>query len=209
MSTPDAIFPSDNEYGIPTLDLDLDAKYVDAPVRAWGVEARNARMRGTYHFYRDDYKFSSLWANPKPVVQSKCVAIIEPNFSTSESEPMASALYQIYRKRWLSRYWQTKGIRTVVDLHVADRWQDLNLLGVTKDWTTYATRGSDDTLEQVICEAHVGIRHAQGAKVSMVVIGGATKIKQLCYRKRWIWVPAPRQTGFKISEHFNATAKAV
>lgn len=33
---PDALFPTDNEWDIPTLFLPLQADFVDLPVRGWG-----------------------------------------------------------------------------------------------------------------------------------------------------------------------------
>lgn len=139
---PDALFATDNALGIPLLDVGLQATYVHLPVRTWGSVKRNQVMRGTWHFYTDDYRFEALWTDPSGVVNSECNAAVEPNFSTSEQMPEVVGWYQIYRKRWLARYWQSHGIPVFVDLNVAPRFYYANLLGVPRGWRSWMTRGS-------------------------------------------------------------------
>jgi len=116
---PSALFPSDNEFGIPVLDVEKQAEIIDAPVTRWGRETRKSRMRGTWHFYTDDYRFSALWARPQDLVNSGCVSAIECNFSVHAQTPRAVAIYRTFQKRYLARLWQAHGVRIVVDLNVA------------------------------------------------------------------------------------------
>lgn len=129
-SVPDALWPTDNDWGIPVLDLRLQADAVDLPVVVWGSQARTKEMRGTFTFYLNDSQFTALWDDPSKVVNSHCVNVVEPNFTVTPQTPRAVALWQVYRKRWLARYWQSKGIRIFVDMNAAEGMYDLNMLGV-------------------------------------------------------------------------------
>src|SRR3990172_695710 len=110
------IWPSTNEYGIPDLDIDQQAREIITPFTIWGSVPRGTAMPGTWGFYTEDYRFTALWSDPRPVVRSGCKVAIEPNFSCFEDMPLAVGLWRIYQKRWLARYWQIKGIRIVADL---------------------------------------------------------------------------------------------
>lgn len=78
--TPDCLFPSDPLNGIPILDPSLQALQFGLPFTAWGSVARRGRMRGTWHFYCDDYKFTTIWQTPTLVTNTRCVAVVEPNY---------------------------------------------------------------------------------------------------------------------------------
>lgn len=141
----DLRFPQD-EHDIPMLSLERQAFGLDLPMMAWGSIKRGRPMRGTYHMYVHDHDFIRVWDNPDIVVQTECAAVVEPNFSVFTDTPLPVALWAIYRKRWLARYWQERGINIWVDLRVAPAWRDINLLGVPPGWQCYATRGYADDL---------------------------------------------------------------
>jgi len=145
----DILWQTDNEWGIPLLNINLAAEQAVLPLKKWGTVARTKsarKMPGTWYFYTDDYKFSGLWRDPTPIVNSGCTNVIEPNFSTTAQMPRAVALWRIYQKRWLARYWQSRGIRVFVDLCVDPLFYDLNLLGVPFGWKAWATRVYADQL---------------------------------------------------------------
>ena len=79
---PDALFSSNNQFGIPTLLKDLQGTFVDLPVRGWGAVARPHTMRGTWHFFVDDYKFNALWKHPEAVLKTKAYNCVEANYTT-------------------------------------------------------------------------------------------------------------------------------
>lgn len=187
---PDALFPSDNEWGIPTLKLTMQARSVDLPVERWGRNSRhNAKMPGTFHFYTDDYKFAALWADPLPIITSGCQNIIEPNFSTGEQMPAAVALWGIYRKRWMARWWQEYGVRVFVDLNVEPRFAQLNLLGVPKGWRAYATRAYDERFDLVEHDFALASANAETDDLLFLVMGGGEKARALCGARGWVWIP--------------------
>ena len=96
------------------------ADAVDFPVTQWGTIGANRPMPGTWSFYVDDHRFGALWRDPSPVLRAGAVNVVEPNFSTHDQHPRAYVLWQVYRKRWLARWWQTKGLRVFVDLNVTE-----------------------------------------------------------------------------------------
>src|SRR5690606_30145181 len=127
---PDALFPM-TELGVPLLRPDMQADFVDLPVRAWGSVSRPSRMSGTFHFYVEDFKFSALWSDPSKLHTSpRLNNIVEVNWSINDQTPYPVALYNVYRKRWISRYVQERGVRVFVDLNVPDVYERLNLEGV-------------------------------------------------------------------------------
>jgi len=186
---PDALWPSDNDWGVPTLDPRLQADAVDSPCVAWGSSgARSKPLRGTVCFYTHDRFFEALWSNPGPVLRSGCPTVVEPNFSTHEQMPAAFALWGIYRKRWLARYWQSKGLRVFVDLNVHPNFRRLNLLGVPRSWRAFATRSHSEgaALDD---EFGLAAEHAGTDQLLFLVYGGGSRVKQLAGERGWVWVP--------------------
>ena len=88
-TVPDAIWPTDNDLGIPNLLLELCADALDIPVRGWGSVRRGALMPGTWHLYVDDYRFTALWKDPSKVIATKAVNCVEPNFTVHDQLPRA------------------------------------------------------------------------------------------------------------------------
>jgi hypothetical protein len=187
-TVPDALFATDNDLGIPCLDPRLQAQYCELPVMTWGSVRRTTDMAGTWHFFTDDTRFRALWSDPTPVINSGCVAAVEPNFTTSEQMPPAVAHYQIYKKRWLARYWQTQGVKVWVDLNVAFPWAQTNLLGVPYGWRAYMTRGYSDRLDDLEAEFDLACRHAWTGEILFAVYGGGEAVRQYCQRRALIWL---------------------
>jgi len=198
---PDALWPTDNEWGIPVLDPTMQADAVDLPVNVWGAQGRKTRLtNSTLHFYTDDLRFEALWQDPTPVVNAAPVNVVEPNFSTNIQMPRALVLWHTYRKRWMSRYWQSFGIRVFVDLDVHPELQDINLRGVPRGWRSYACymRQSDhrpEELDRFLCIAQ---HRAQSESVLLLVVGGGPEVQALC-QQRWqcVWVPSFDQAFYR------------
>lgn len=186
------VFDADNPAGIPQLDLSMQATEIVDPFLIWGSIARSKYMPGTYAFYEDDDKFSNLWNDPGKLLNTGCQVAVEPNFSINDLMPPVVALYHIFRKRWLARFWQSKGLKIIVDVNACPKYAKLNLLGVPKGWKAYATRIHKDMhwiteLEYALCQ-----EHAQGDPL-FVVYGGDNKFaRQLCERRGWTWIPDKR-----------------
>jgi hypothetical protein len=184
---PDAKWPSDNEFEIPLLNLHWQANAVDMPFVLWGSQSRRTAQPGTYHFYTDDYRFDSLWEDPTPLVNSRCTAAVECNFSVYENTPRILALYRIYLKRWLARFWQSQGVRIFVDLNVAREFRFDNLLGVPTGWRSYATRGYEDRPNDTMNEFELACDRAGTTDILFVVYGGGAKLRSMATHHGWIW----------------------
>lgn len=184
----DYIFPSDHEWGVPTLDPALQVEVTPTQFTKWGTVGRTHQLTGCIHFYTDDYKFSALWKNPMPVVKSGCSAIVEPNYSQNPDMPAVKVLDRIYNKRWLARFWQTYGIRVLVDLNVEREFFDIALLGVPIGWMAYANRVTKGDLNHLF-EAYELARTRAGREVLYVVYGGGASAQKICMEKGWHWYP--------------------
>lgn len=199
---PDCVFPSSNSDGIADLIFDMQGDFFDYPL-AYGSVKRNGSYRGrTIHFYVDDWRFNSLgnavlygdhfwklWERPDRVWKSGAPSFVECNFSTSNAQPRWRALEQIGKKRHLSRYWQERGMRCWVDLNVAPRYWEENLLGVPLGWKAYATRThKNDTLNTIADQAALAESHAGTDEIKFAVWGNRKEIERLCQREGWIYL---------------------
>lgn len=199
---PDALWPSDNDFGIPLLDINMQALSIDQPCATWGVIERTARMNGTWLFYTEDYRYEAIWTDPSGVVNTGCVNAAEPNFSCYSNMPPAVAMWQIYRKRWIARWWQSMGVRVIVDLNVAPVHYASNRMGIPAGWRTFATRGYSNRLDECHAEYQQACEIAgDGVTPLFVVYGGGQAVKNECKVNGWLWIPEAqdRRKGRKVS----------
>ncbi len=174
---PDCLWPSDNPLDIPVLRTGLMGNTLDLPCIMWGTVARRTmdsqRRPGTLGFYVDDYRFQALWKDPSALLNSGARTIIEPNYSVHERTPVAVATTLIYRKRWLARLCQEfAGMRVFVDLNVALRHMELNMLGVPEGWRAWSTRFYVDSPEVTDEQYARACEHCGDDDVLFVVYGG-------------------------------------
>lgn len=187
---PDAVWPSNNDYEIPTLDLNMQAVALDQPAHVWGTVPRTARHGGAWLFYTEDYRYEQLWKEPGTLLQTKALSATEPNFSAYENMPLPVALWSIYRKRWIARYWQSQGVRVFADLNVAVNWAHLNRLGIPAGWKAFSTRGYESRLDSTHSEYAIAQEIAgDGVTPLFVVYGGGKAVKAEAKRMGWLWVP--------------------
>ncbi|MCD8386270.1 MAG: DUF4417 domain-containing protein [Bacteroidales bacterium] len=185
----DRLYPSDNEYEIPLLRLDRQPENgLLLPFRGWGTNARLKNGVATYHFYVDDYRFANIWGRPDRLVNSGCRECVEPNFSLFQTTPIAYAMQLLYKKRWIARWLQEKGICIWVDLNVAPKFSELNQLGVPKGYNAFATRGNADSPENLLTELAVAQKISGIENPNMIVYGGGRKVKALCLESGLLYV---------------------
>jgi len=182
--------PSDNEYGIPMLDLAMQATDLPASWRKWGECCRKApagESKGV-HLYTEDYKFSGLWTHDWVSHGGYAVAV-EPNYSTGPRMPLAVVLWGLYRKRHLARRWQRAGIRILVDLNVETEFAEVALLGVPQGWRVYATRAREGHREELEMDYDLGCERAGTRDILFVVFGGHWRTAELCADRGWTHIP--------------------
>lgn len=67
------------------------------------------------HFFVDDYQFERLWNDPARYIDklSRYACVATPDFSPYGDMPMATQIYNHYRKHWLGAFWQENGITVI------------------------------------------------------------------------------------------------
>lgn len=171
----DQLFYTDNDLEIPTLDIRMQATECQIPFLCFGEQRRTYNLdgKGTLHFYTDDYRFASVYEHPEKIFrQHNPCNIVEPNFSLYNETPVAFGIQALYKKRWIARAMQERGIRVFVDLNVAQKWYQLNMLGVPRGWRAFATRGYSDRVNNLEFEYAIAQNWAEGAEPLFVIYGG-------------------------------------
>ena len=176
----DYIYPSNNEFDIPTLLMDNMPVHLELPMNPWGAEARYKKGMNTYHFYVDDYRFEQLFKDPIKLLTSGCKAIVEPNCSIHDQTPTAYAIYQTYRKRYLARYLQECGMQIWVDLNVSPHFEEINALGVPDGYNAFCTRGVTGWLNTTERHWEMAQRISGKEHPNMFVYGGGEEIHEWC-----------------------------
>lgn len=186
----DQLFPSDNVLEVPTLRLDMQAKACSIPFVCFGEQRRTYNMQGqgTLHFYTDDYRFRAIYERPDKILQHNPQNIVEPNYSLFNETPMAFGLQHIYKKRFLARACQEKGIRVFVDLNVAPKYYKVNFVGVPRGWASFCTRGYSDRINQTAFELEMAREWADGNPLLFVVYGGGKPVQEFCRDNGLVYV---------------------
>ena len=184
----DYIYPSNNEFDIPTLLDTNQPVHLEMPFAPWGAESRYKKGIATYHFYVDDYRFEQLYKNPILLLQSGCKAVVEPNNSIHDQTPMAYAIYQTFRKRYLTRYLQECGIQVWVDLNVSPHFEEINALGVPDGYNAFFTRGVTGWLETTERHWAMAKRISGLEKPNMCVYGGGKDVEEWCRERDIVYI---------------------
>ena len=184
----DFVYPSNNEFDIPTLLKDNMPVHLELPVTPWGAEARYKKVMCTYHFYVDDYRFEQLFKDPIKLLQSGCKAIVEPNCSIHDQTPMAHAIWQTYRKRYLCRYLQECGMQIWVDLNVSPHFEEINALGVPEGYNAFCTRGVKGWLNTTERHWEMAKRISGLEHPNMFVYGGGQEVEDWCRQHDLVYV---------------------
>lgn len=197
---PDTLFPSDNDAEIPNLRLDMQAQELSIPFLCWGEQKRTTNLLGlgSMHFYTDDYRYTALYDHPEQILRANPRNIVEPNYSLFDDMPIAFALQRIYKKRWLARAMQERGIRIFVDLNAAQKFYKLNMLGVPMGWRAFSTRGYAERLENLEYEYEIACNWSQDKEPLFVIYGGGAPCKRFAQEHGCIYVSPAVTTKKKI-----------
>lgn len=184
----DFIYDSDNRFEIPNLLLDQQPKHLELPLNPWGANSRLRKGVSTYHFYVDDYRFEALFKDPINLLSSGCKQIVEPNCSCHDQTPIAMGIYQIFRKRYLARYFQECGVKVWVDLNVSHRFIEYNKMGVPKGYNAFCTRGLDGWMESLKLDLQVAQEISGLEKPNLLVYGGGEEIQEFCREHGLVYI---------------------
>lgn len=184
----DCLYESNNIYDIPTLRLDMQAGKVILPLAPWGADSRLRKDISTYHFYVEDYRFEAIWKDPTKILISGVRALVEPNLSLFDTTPVAYGLQQIYKKRWIARYFQECGINVYADLNVSRKFQEYNKLGIPKGYNAFFTRGYADRISHLEEELEIA-REISGLETpNLIIYGGGAKVHEFCAEHNLVYV---------------------
>mgnify|MGYP003148242659 FL=1 len=127
----EVIFESSNDWGIPDLlpnmladvppDLTWDRSDTTITPSSWYCHSARPfpekREGGVLGFFTEDYRFENSWTSKvafaQKLMDEDWVAVCLPDFSIYAEEPFAVQLYNLYRSRWLGRFWQELGIHVI------------------------------------------------------------------------------------------------
>ena len=184
----DCLYESNNIYDIPTLRLNMQAGKVILPLAPWGADSRLRKDISTYHFYVEDYRFEAIWKDPTKVLMSGVQALVEPNLSLFDTTPVAYGLQQIYKKRWIARYFQECGIKVYADLNVSRKFQEYNKLGIPEGYNAFFTRGYADRIPTLEEEIEIARQISGLDNPNLIVYGGGAKVHEVCAKYNLVYV---------------------
>ena len=77
---------------------------------------------GAVHFFLDDSIFEPAWNRPPKGLQyvSRFGFALSPDFSLYAAFPPVLQMYNVYRNRWVGRFWQERGISVVPSVSWSD-----------------------------------------------------------------------------------------
>ena len=89
-------------------------------------------------FYAWDEHFDGIWKKvseyTENILSDDYVCVISPNYTITCEDPIAFQIWQIYRTRYIARYWQEAGIKVIPDVIWTDeRSLEFAFLGIPKN----------------------------------------------------------------------------
>jgi hypothetical protein len=126
-----------NEWGIPSLRTERLATLLSTctyvggsvtdPTRSlfvWRTAALSKARGCVLAFYVWDEKLEQLWRRPQHYTElflrHEIAAVIEPDYSLWTDDALAVQVFNVYRTRWLGRYWQDAGLLVIPSLNWSD-----------------------------------------------------------------------------------------
>ena len=105
-------------YELPQIDNWIQFNYVKS--------TNKEKIKTGVNFYITDQQFERVWNSPirYTEVLSDYGAVIGPDFSTYLNFPKAMRVYNTFRNRWLTRFWQDRGLTVVPEVGwgLKDSW---------------------------------------------------------------------------------------
>lgn len=113
----EASFEGVGKYGfpkiLPTKELNVSKWCMFETVRKGSCLEENKDFG--VHFFQDDHKFESVWTKPNKHLERLLSygCVLAPDFSLYTDFPVALQIMQTYKRHWVARYWQEKGIKVI------------------------------------------------------------------------------------------------
>ena len=112
-----ATFTGVGKYDIPQLEPTYE--YEIGEIKEWigfNYVLSDKEPEGkAVHFFLDDYQFQRLWNNPEKYIEKlkRYEVVLTPDFSPYGDMPMATQIFNHYRKHWVGALLQEYGVKVV------------------------------------------------------------------------------------------------
>ena len=142
----EVVFHSSNTWGIPDLleeelcdvvpeetwdrtnDTNLYHSFYCQSARPFPVD----REGGILGFFTEDYRFETFWNKKLPGIErlatEEWAGVCTPDFSVYADNPFAVQLHNVYRSRWLARFWQEAQVKILPTI------QGMSYDGTSTEW---------------------------------------------------------------------------
>lgn len=212
-------FPATNPWGIPDLlphlvpltlptataitdELPGSGAVERRRLWVWRTFAQAERHHGdTLCWYTEDFRFEDLWNRPAKSVETLLrggwSSIVEPDYSVVAGTGLALSLWQVYRNRWLARWWQEHGLDVIPSL----TWGD-------EDSLEWSLAGIPRYCESVSVECRPGrVDAAAWSRVLARALDWIQPRRVLVYGPpvEWVAEHAPRQWCYHVCPGWRAT----
>ncbi len=111
--------------------------YVPDDLVGFNYVLNSDRYESGVHFYIDDYQFERIWNNPQQYVEKlrQYVCVATPDFSPYGDMPLATQIFNIYRKAWVGAFLQSQGITVIPTVRASTdpRSMEFYLDGIPKN----------------------------------------------------------------------------
>ena len=129
------LFETEDKYGFPEVKSN-EFTPVDLIPFHMCKNKKSSEQHKTVSFFLDDYKFEQVWSNPQKYtdILKFYEGMISPTFSVWSNQPHALNVFNMYRSRWCTKYYQEQGVNVLVDVRWADKsTYDLCFSGIKKN----------------------------------------------------------------------------
>lgn len=133
------IFSSSNKWGVP--DLLPDMLSDQCPEITWGKQditdpdktfilygsnkAPDSARGAVLGFFVEDERFEVVWNSPgektAEFTRFGWGALVPPDFSLTSDMPFPHMLWNLYRERWVARYWQEAGLPVIPNIKLVNK----------------------------------------------------------------------------------------
>ena len=146
------LYASTNGWGIPDLPA---ATTVPTRLIAYNdrFKAEHPAPGDAVHFFLDDYRFETVWTQPRRSLSRVIRAghALSPDFSLWREMPAAMQLWQVYRSRWCGAWMHSNGVQVIPTMS----WS-------TESSYSYAFAGV--AAGSIVAVSSVGIRDSEAKK---------------------------------------------
>ena len=133
-----ANFPGVGKYDIPQLEPIHENEIGE--IKEWlgfNYVLSDSEPEGkAVHFFIDDYQFTRIWNTPEKYMEklARYEAVLTPDFSPYSDMPLATQIFNHYRKHWVGKLMQEYGVKVIPTIRASrdERSLDFYLDGEPK-----------------------------------------------------------------------------